>query len=195
MVTERQRQGDNQPGVGVDSHGGAVIDPTANVIALVTAGMQRQDDLREMEARHFRELLTQETKHAEDLRLAEAKRIDAIRSVDVAAVAQASQQASQVATTLASQVATSAETLRTQVQAAAQAATVALAAALEPIQKDIADLRRVQYEQQGQRAGAVDQRSDARNAGIDGRAMVAVGLSGLFFLVSIATLIISLAGR
>jgi hypothetical protein len=48
------------------------------------------------------------------------------------------------ATTLVAQVAASAETLRTQVAAAATAATTALAAALEPIQKDIADLRRVQ---------------------------------------------------
>jgi len=59
-----------------------------------------------------------------------------------------------------------AETLRNQVAAAAQASTVALAAALEPIQKDIADLRRVQYEQQGQKSAVVEQRSstsDLRN--------------------------------
>ena len=60
------------------------------------------------------------------------------------------------ALTLAAQVSTSAETLRTQVAAAATASTVALAAALEPIQKDISDLRRNMYEQQGSRSQAVE---------------------------------------
>lgn len=67
----------------------------------------------------------------------------------VGAVNRAAEVSAQQATTLAAQVATSAETLRTQVAAAAAAATVALSAALEPIQKDIQDLRKAQYEAQG----------------------------------------------
>lgn len=47
----------------------------------------------------------------------------------------------------------------TQVAAAATASTVALAAALEPIIKDIADLRRAQYEAQGQKTQVVETQS------------------------------------
>ena len=42
--------------------------------------------------------------------------------------------------------------------AAATAASTALSAALEPIQKDIADLRRAQYEAQGQKTQVVETR-------------------------------------
>jgi hypothetical protein len=42
------------------------------------------------------------------------------------------------------------------VAAAASAATIALAAALEPVQKDIAELRRAQYEQIGQKTQATE---------------------------------------
>ena len=36
-----------QPGVGVDSHGGAVVDPTKNVLDLVRAGLDNQDAMRD----------------------------------------------------------------------------------------------------------------------------------------------------
>jgi hypothetical protein len=147
------------PGPGVDATGQAVVDPTANVLSLVEAANRRQDDLRAAEARRVDDIGTLRASYDAALRTAESARIDAIRAVDVGAVNRAAEVSAAQATTLAAQVATSAETLRSQVQAAAAAATVALAAALEPIQKDIADLRRVQYEQQGQKAGVADQRS------------------------------------
>lgn len=146
------------PGLGVDSQGHPVIDPTQNVRELVEAAIQRQDDLRIAESRHVREIAQLRAEYANQLRQAETERINAIRAVDVAAVQQASQVSATQASTLAAQVATSAETLRTQVAAAATAATVALAAALEPIQKDIADLRRAQYEAQGVKANVVEAR-------------------------------------
>jgi hypothetical protein len=74
-------------------------------------------------------------------------------------VNRAAEVSAQQALTLSTQTQTLAETLRTQVAAAATAATVALAAALEPIQKDIADLRRAQYEQAGSKAQVVDTRA------------------------------------
>ena len=146
-------------GLGVDAQGGPVVDPTQNVLDLVAAAIKRQDDLREAESRHVREIANLRAEYIAELRQAEARRIDAIRAVDVGAVQQAAQVSATQATTLAAQVATSAETLRTQVQAAATAATVALAAALEPIQKDIADLRRAQYEAQGVKTQNIDSRS------------------------------------
>jgi hypothetical protein len=163
-------------GIGVDAEGGPVIDPTQNVLDLVKAAIQRQDDLREMEARHVRELLAIRGEHTRDMRKAETDRIDAIRAVDVGAVNRAAEVSTQQALTLANQVAVSAETLRTQVAAAASAATVALAAALEPIQKDIADLRRAQYEAQGVKA----------NVATSGE-----GRQGLYALIGLGLLAVS----
>lgn len=129
------------PGLGVDSKGGAVVDPTENVKALSEAANKRQDDLRAASERFMQAQLDAALKlnelralkledegklraeYAGALAMAEAKRIDAIRAVDVNAVAVASQRASDQATVLATQVAQSAEALRALV--ATTAATVA----------------------------------------------------------------------
>jgi len=179
---------ESSTGMGVDAQGGPVIDPTENVTALVKAGLERQDDLRRMESAHVRELIKLHADFAEQLQDKEAKRLDAIRVVDVNAVTRAAEVSATQAATLATQVATSAETLRTQVQVAAQAANTALTAALEPIQKDIADLRRVQYEQQGQKAATVETRGSNQWA-------VGFALSVALALVSFAGLIIVLVGK
>lgn len=100
-----------------------VYDPTANVIALVDAAMDRQDDLREAENKRIRETAELRAEYTEKLAIAEAKRIDAIRAVDVNAVAVAAERATAQATVLANQVAASADTLRALV--AATAATIA----------------------------------------------------------------------
>ena len=156
------------------------IDPTKNVLSLVAAAIQRQDDMRNLEAKHIAEMSdlrvnyehriadmrSADERRIADLRAsddaklreAETARIDAIRAVDVGAVNRAAEVSATQAATLATQVSVSAETLRGQVAAAAGAATTALAAALEPIQKDIADLRRAQYEAQGQKTQVVETR-------------------------------------
>jgi len=175
------------PGPGVDAHGRQVIDPTKNVLDLVAAAIRRQDDLRDAEARHLREVASMRDAHAKDAREAEAARIDAIRAVDVGAVNRAAEVAATQATTLASQVATSAETLRTQVAAAASAATIALAAALEPVQKDIADLRRAQYEAQGQKTQVVETHAKGTNMGMWLGILVAV-------IVGVSTIMLGIAG-
>jgi hypothetical protein len=145
-------------GPSVDRYGVPVADPTANVLGLVNAAIRRQDDLRGLEAQHLRELANLRAHYDERLREAETARINAIRAVDVGAVNRAAEVSATQAQTLASQVTVSAETLRTQVAAAATAASTALSAALEPIQKDIADLRRAQYEAQGQKTQVVETR-------------------------------------
>jgi hypothetical protein len=170
------------PGPGVDAQGKPVIDPTQNVLQLVAAAIQRQDDLREQADRHVREIAALRAGYDEELRKAETARIDAIRAVDVGAVNRAAEVSAQQATTLAAQVATSAETLRTQVAAAATAATVALAAALEPIQKDIADLRRAQYEAQGVKSNVGEARLNL--GAIFGGVAALVALVGLVILLA-----------
>jgi hypothetical protein len=156
---------------------GEIIDPTENVMALVAgqvtrmndlmaaneklaeARVRRQDDLRTLEARHLQELAVLRSEFEQALREKETQRIDAIRAVDVQAVQRAAEVSAVQATTLATQVQASAETLRTQVATTATAQTTALAAALEPIQKDISELRKTQYEQQGQKAAQVETRA------------------------------------
>ena len=144
------------PGPAVDAQGRPVIDPTENVIALVNAEARRLGEMLDAVTGHAVDMANLRAEYDEKLRKAETERIDAIRAVDVGAVNRAAEVSAQQANTLAAQVSQSAETLRTQVAAAATAATVALAAALEPIQKDIADLRRAQYEQAGSKAGVSD---------------------------------------
>lgn len=118
-----------------------VRDPTENVLDLVEAAVARLNDLGKLRAEHMRELLDRDRAHAAELRALEAARLDAIRAVDVGAVQRAAEVQAQVANALASQVATSADAFR-----------VALSAQLEPLQRDIADLRKTQYEQAGQKA-------------------------------------------
>jgi cobalamin biosynthesis Mg chelatase CobN len=153
------------------------IDPTQNVMGLVAGQVKRlddlaeaneqlaelrekrQDDLRSLEAQCVREMSEARAQFDEALRMKETQRIDAIRAVDVQAVQRAAEVSAVQATTLATQVQASAETLRTQVATTATAQTTALAAALEPIQKDISELRKTQYEQQGQKAAQVETRA------------------------------------
>lgn len=172
-------------GVGVDGAGNPVVDPTQNVLDLVQAAIQRQDDLRLAESRHVREVAALRAEYTAELRLAETARIDAIRAVDVAAVQRATEVASQQALTLAAQVAASAETLRNQVSAAASASQAALSAALEPITKDIADLRRAQYEQAGGKAQVVEKQAAGSQAG----QWVAIAVAVLSLLITIGVLL------
>jgi hypothetical protein len=133
-------------------------DPTENVISLVDAAMKRQDDLREMQVRYVAQIGQMRENHAtyvaemrsryeRQLREAESGRIDAIRAVDVGAVNRAAEVQATQANTLAAQVVTTADAFR-----------ASLASALAPIQASIEDLRRAQYEAQGQKTQVVEAR-------------------------------------
>jgi hypothetical protein len=163
------------PGPGVDAAGQPVIDPTRNVLDLVAAAIQRQDDLRDAESRHLREMAGLREEYAAELRRTEAARLDAIRAVDVGAVQRAAEVQAQVANALASQVATSADAFR-----------VALSAQLEPLQRDIADLRKTQYEQAGQKAQVVEGKSDQRS----GTATIIAAASAALAFVSIVAAVV-----
>jgi hypothetical protein len=90
------------------------------------------------------------------------------------------------ATTLATSLAATAEAARTQVAAAASAAVTSLAAALEPIIRDIQDLRKTQYEQAGQKT----QVGEARlNTG------ALVGVGGFIIALILAVVTIYLATK
>jgi hypothetical protein len=155
--------GNPPPGAATDARGVPVRDPSTNVMDVVDAAVERLDDLRISALErvsdaviHVEKMAALRASYDDKLRVAEAARIDAIRAVDVSAVAQAAQVAETRATTLANQVQQSAETVRTLVATTATAATSALAAALDPMQKDIAELRKLQYEQAGQKSAGSD---------------------------------------
>jgi hypothetical protein len=192
-----ERAPGSSPGPAVDRTGQPVVDPTQNVLDLVNAAIKRQDDLRTMEAGYVSKIGQLREDHAryitelragyqQELRAAETARIDAIRAVDVGAVNRAAEVSATQAATLATQVATSAEALRGQVEAARQQTATALAAALEPIQKDIQDLRRAQYEAQGKQGQVVESR-DVRG---EARLNMSQVIAALGFLAAVITLIL-----
>ena len=152
----------------LDAHGRVVIDPTLNVIALHEAGMQRQDDLRKSENRRIRERVHMEARiaelradHSREIRKAEAARLDAIRGVDQAAVTADRLATETRAATLAAQVVLSAEAVRTQVAATAQAQQENLTRALDPMLKDIGELRQVQYTTAGGKAEVAETKTES----------------------------------
>lgn len=202
------------PGLGVDAFGQRSFDPSENVKELVRAENRRQDDLREAESfhrqslaaaesRHVREILALRTelgnkdsqaadamaamreRHATELRIAEAQRIDAIREVDVKAVQQAAEVQATQAGTLAATVADSAEAMRVQMTQATEAATQRLSQAVEPIQQAIESLRRSQYEAQGQKTEV----SEGQARGGATGAWIGLAVAGFVAVIAVIGLI------
>jgi hypothetical protein len=170
-------------------------DPTRNVLDLVDAAIQRQDDLRNMEVENQRRLAEIRDKMGTELRQKETERLDAIRLVDVSAVARAAEVSATQASTLAAQVSTSAEAMRSQVAASAAAASEALARSLDPIQKDIADLRRAQYEAAGVRGQVTDSRAKGGSVGLWIGLAVSAFLGFIGMVIGISGFIFTVTGR
>lgn len=156
------------PGPGVDLQGRAVIDPTVNVKEKLEDTVRRLDDLNNLREEHRKEIESQR-RHYDSLlreaergrREAEKDRLDAIRIIDVTAVAARATEANERASQLAQQVQATAEANRVQVAAAATAFRAELVSTIEPIQKRLEELSKVQYEQQGQKAQVVEARESA----------------------------------
>jgi hypothetical protein len=84
---------ETEKGIGVDSQGNPVIDPTRNVLDLVEAAVKRIDDvfavqiskieaLAELRAQHVKEVAEIREKHNSELNNKEASRLDSIRQID-----------------------------------------------------------------------------------------------------------------
>lgn len=157
MVKEDNIQREGQKGIPVDSASGPTVDPTRNVLDLVRAAVDRIDDLRSAETKrvdekinsekeHTREIMSIRADHSSELREAEAKRIDAIRAVDVQAGTARDERATSQAAVLASQVSATAETLRNLVATTAGAATIQLDQITKLLTDRIAALEKAQYE-------------------------------------------------
>lgn len=168
---------------------------TRNIEALVKAGFERQDELRKVENASLRRDIKQQKIHDRELRKSESSRLDAIRNVDVAAVAAQVVAASEAASTLAATVASSAEALRGQVVAQATAQTISQRGDIAPLQKDIADLRKAQYESAGERTQVVETRAKGASTGLWlGLAIGIIGL-GASTMFSVVAVVITLLLR
>jgi hypothetical protein len=148
-------------------------DPTLNVKESLAVAVARLDDLRVADAKRFESELSSHVilgrervehlqrmaelraEYTERLTIAEAKRIDAIRAVDVNAVAVASQRSSDQASVLAAQVAQSADALRTLVASTATTVANAQQQLATTLNDRLTKLEQSQYIGQG-RAGFTD---------------------------------------
>ena len=143
-------------GMGVDSDGGPVVDPTANVIALTEAGNRRQDDLRaandtlvKAELRHVGEMAALREIHQREIREIETKRLDAIRQVDVLAVTTAAERANEAIQRLATATASNAENLRLALTSTASTIATQTAQTVGAIIERISALEKAYYEGKG----------------------------------------------
>lgn len=163
MATMAKPTRAESPGAGVDSEGRAVVDPTANVIALVeansvTAAQLRKADRKYNDAQfsHLREIAKLRAANAETLRTSDLDRLDKTRQVDVLAASASAAALATAVQTLANTADRNADALRNLVNATAQtmakqtsdlAAT--LSAATDSLVKDInariAELQKTSY--------------------------------------------------
>jgi hypothetical protein len=191
-------KGRGSAGIPVDSSGGPTFDPTKNVLDLVEAAVKRIDDLmgaqaevidskidrleaiQEAESRHLQDMAALRTNFESGMRDKETERLDAIRAVDVQAVQRAAEVAEIRATALASQVAAAAEANRASVAATAAALESKLTTALEPLTQAIGELRRTQYEQQGQKTQQQEQRSISTDTSKSTQWIIATVISMIF---------------
>ena len=134
-------------------------DPTGNVRAMLADAVERQDGLREAETRRVNELICLRDKFQDKLDVAEAKRIDAIRSVDVNAVTVANDKAMVAAAVLAKQVTESRDALQQLVASTAAATATQLTSLLSPITERLTSLEKNQYKGEGTTAKALDMRT------------------------------------
>ena len=180
------------------------IDPTANVLQLVEAAVKRIDDLRTSADKHINEKIDIHIAYMKELSLAESKRLDSIRSVDVGAVAIASEKAAATANVLATQVTQSAETLRALVASTAASVATNLAQVSTQLTDRLALLERKQYENQG-KSSVTDPQFDALIKKIDSlgesratttgtgtgrKEMYGWIIGGIMFLIAVASFII-----
>lgn len=132
------------------------IDPTENVKKMIADAVIRLDDLRDAEIRRVNEQMELRAEYSVQLGVAEAKRIDAIRAVDVNAVSVANERATAQAAVLANQVSASAETLRSLVDATAATVAQQLAQVSSGIADRLSALEKSQYENKGSSSGMRD---------------------------------------
>jgi poly-gamma-glutamate capsule biosynthesis protein CapA/YwtB (metallophosphatase superfamily) len=172
------------------------VDPTANVLSLVAAAMQRQDDLRAAETKRRDDLFAAEQRHRAEIREqmntqldarlnAEKERVNALLAAAQSAVALDRTRAELTASALAERVDTSAKTLSAQVETTAKAAESAVVAAATSLNSRIAPLEQFRFEQGGAKTQQVEGKSD-------NRWVIGIAISAPSFLLAVVALVYAL---
>jgi phosphoglycerate dehydrogenase-like enzyme len=175
-------------------------DPTYNVLQLVEAATKRADDLRDAESKRVNEIMQLRAEYTEKLANAESKRIDAIRAVDVGAVAIASERAAQQAIVLANQVSASAETLRNLVSTTAAQVAQQLQQVSSQLIDRIALLEKSQYETKGTGlpnviADRLEALEKSRSGSLGQEAGISKFIGWILAAVAIGMLVMKLLGK
>ena len=123
---------------------------------LLGVEIKRIDGDIKAESQRLSEQMNIRAEHSIQLGVAEAKRIDAIRAVDVNAVSVANERATAQAAVLANQVAASAETLRSLVAATANTQAQQLVQLTTQLTDRLTALEKSQYENKGSSGGMRD---------------------------------------
>lgn len=201
----------DRPGIGVDAQGGAVIDPTANVFALVDAERHRADDLRVAaeklsDAKHqnARDIGALRAAHAAELRKGDALVDDSIRRIDRDQADKTAAQAQEAIKALAQVTSTTAEALRNQVASTAAAAAQQSAIQFGEINKRLSALELSSSEGKGKQSYADPQIADLKKVVEDlarsqqagsgfkaGQAAVIAGIVAFFSLIGSVVYIVA----
>jgi hypothetical protein len=128
---------------------GPVSDPSDAVRLLVAESVGSLEKVLTSEIRRLSEALTTHLAYTKEMSANETKRVNALRAVDINAVAIASSKADAQALVLANQVATSAETLRVLVASTATAVANELRSVSTQLTDRISLLEKAQYENMG----------------------------------------------
>lgn len=144
--------------------------------ALIALGFSQVHSEMESERRRVNEQMELRAQHQAEMAAAEAKRIDANRAGDVAAVGIANERAIQQASVLASQVDRSAETLRGLVATTASSVAVQLAQVTEQMTTRLLALENARYENRGTGSGI-----EKALGWAFGAAMLIVAIGTMFF--------------
>lgn len=124
-------------------------DPSANVIMFVGNAVKYLEDLHKAGERSIDEKLKLHFEYTKQISEAESERINALRAVDVAAVATANERAVKQAEVLANQMAANAETLRASVAKTAETIATQLQQITSQQNERIAALEKANYENVG----------------------------------------------
>lgn len=137
-----------------DNNYGPIKDPSEAVRFLVAESVGSLEKVLTSEIRRLSEALQTHVSYTREMSANETKRVDALRAVDISAVAIASSKADAQALVLANQVATSAETLRVLVASTATAVAKELQTVSAQLTDRISLLERAQYENLGKSASS-----------------------------------------
>jgi len=165
-------------GLGVDSSGGPVIDPTENVKEGLAAAVRRLDDLAERDREHNKQIRELERAHSKEILTLQMDRIQAVRQIDVGAVQTASTAAEGRAAALATQVAAAAEAMRATAEATRLTFTETLTSTVKPLADAISVIQQWMNQQTGKGAQVVEARSGTQG----NMTMVLMG-AGLFVAI------------